>query len=80
MRSMGSVESQKAVCPPVDPSPSEALDQMLRAACGIAPGQDYFLCDDDCVPIAFASSLPTGQTFELVSAAGPRVRANGAAT
>ena len=49
-----------------DPSPAEALDQMIRAACAVQPGQDYFLCDDSCTPIAFASSLPTGQTFELV--------------
>ena len=62
------VEPLRRVCW-YDPSPGDALDQMLRAACNVGPGEDYLLCDADCTPVAVSSSLPSDLTFELVRAA-----------
>ena len=49
-----------------DPCEPVALDALLRAACGIAPDRQYLLLDATMAPVAVSSSLPSGETFELV--------------
>jgi len=49
-----------------DPCEPAALDAMLRAACGIAPSQQYVLLDTTMSAVAVSSSLPSGEMFELV--------------
>ena len=49
-----------------DPCEAQAMDMMLRAACGVAPSQQYLLLDTDMSAVAVASTLPSDSTFELV--------------
>ena len=49
-----------------DPSPTPAMDQLLRATFRLPAGQQFVLTDDECMPVALSSSLPSGKTFELV--------------
>lgn len=49
-----------------DPASSDSMDHMLRAACGVPAGQPYLLTDSECMPVAVSSSLPSGESFELV--------------
>ena len=42
------------------------MDVMIRAACGVAPSQQYLLLDTDMSAVAVASTLPSDSTFELV--------------
>ena len=53
-----------------DPCEPSALDAMLRAACGVAPSQQYLLLDQTMCAVAVSSSLPSGETYEL-SIVGP---------
>ena len=49
-----------------DPSPALSLESLFRAACGLSADQQFLLTDAECCPVAVTSSLPSGQTFELV--------------
>ena len=50
------------------PCESAALDAVLRAACSIPADRQYLLLDATMSAVAISSSLPSGQTFELVRA------------
>jgi len=50
-----------------DPCDSTALDAMLRSACGLLATQQYLLLDSTMSAVAVSSSLPSEQTFELVT-------------
>ena len=46
-----------------------AMDAMLRAGCGIPADRQYLLLDSTMSSVAVSSSLPSGETFELVRCA-----------
>ena len=54
-----------------DPTPHEALDRLVRAACAVGADEEYVLCDDDSTPLALSSALPDGLTLELCHVAKP---------
>uniref|UniRef100_A0A7S4C380 ATP-grasp domain-containing protein n=1 Tax=Chrysotila carterae TaxID=13221 RepID=A0A7S4C380_CHRCT len=48
-----------------DPTSTDALDAMLRSACGLSPTEQYLLCEDGGAPVALSSSLPSGLTLHV---------------
>ena len=49
-----------------DPCDNAALDAVLRAACGVPAERQFLLLDATMSAVAVSSSLPSGETFELV--------------
>jgi len=49
-----------------DPCDNAALDTVLRATCGVPSDRQYLLLDATMSAVAVSSSIPSGETFELV--------------